>query len=46
MIVRLIAEIESYLATPMRDSWNDDEQEERIFLCDLLAMLRRQCSTR
>ena len=40
MIERMIAEIESYLNTHMRDPWSDDEQEERMFLCDLLFDLR------
>jgi hypothetical protein len=42
MIGRMIQEIESYLMSPMRDAGDSWEQEERIFLCDLLAQLRAQ----
>jgi hypothetical protein len=40
MLSRMITEIESYLASPMRDTEDWWEQEERISLCDLLATIR------
>jgi hypothetical protein len=42
MISRIIAEIETYLMSPMKDSGDSWEQEERMFLSDLLAQLRVQ----
>jgi hypothetical protein len=42
MISRMILEIESYLMSPMKDAEDSWEQEERIFLCDLIAQLRAQ----
>lgn len=40
MLNQMIVEISRYLAAPMRDSYSDEEQDERIFLCDLLADLK------
>jgi hypothetical protein len=42
MLSRMIAEIESYLSSPMRNAGDWWEQEERISLCDLLARLAAQ----
>lgn len=41
MIGRIVAEIELFLASPMRDAESSDEQEERRSLCELLALLRK-----
>jgi len=40
MILLMIAEIESYLASPMRDATSADEIDERRSLSDLLALLK------
>jgi hypothetical protein len=39
---RIIHEVESFLMSPMKDPEDWWEQEERIFLCDLLAQLIAQ----
>ncbi len=43
-IDRMIAEIEAYLASPMRDAWSSWEQEERGFLHELLEQLKEKKS--
>jgi hypothetical protein len=42
MIGRMIQEIESYLASPMRDAGDSWEIEERRFLRGLLSQLQAQ----
>jgi hypothetical protein len=42
MIGRMIQEIESYLASPMRDAGDSWEIAERRFLRDLLSQLQAQ----
>ncbi len=42
MISRMITEIDSYLASPMRDATDSWEIEERRFLNYLLSLLQTQ----
>jgi hypothetical protein len=42
MLNRIIAEIESYLASPMKDARDGWEYQERAFLRDLLDQLVSQ----
>jgi len=42
MISRIIFEIESYLASPMKDAGDSWEQQERRFLRDMLDQLVSQ----
>jgi hypothetical protein len=38
----IIGELESFLMSPMKDPEDWWEQEERMFLCDLLSQLTAQ----
>jgi hypothetical protein len=40
IVGRMIAEIESYLSSPMRDAESFWEREERRSLCELLTRLK------
>lgn len=42
MLNRIIGEIESYLASPIRDAQSGCEQDERRFLRELLEQLKAQ----